>query len=166
MLHFVKLGLRPDSGTGHLAIFWRSKFWQPNRWEDKEGQMEQGTAPAAMAQDLDGGFSMPGEGQAIGHHQDDQTNLMVTDGYGMTSDDYQSDLDRVAAMPLPMDDESDFDNFQGDSDVEIIAREDGQENLESHKIDPDVLTAGQQVSGTLEHRPHSRQVSVSDLTVL
>ena len=86
--------------------------------------MDQGTAPAAMTQDQDGVFSMPGEEQAIGHHQADQTNLMLTDGYGMTSDDYQSDLNRAAAMPLPMDDESDFENFQGDSDVEIIARED------------------------------------------
>ena len=126
--------------------------------------MEQGTAPAAMAEDLDGEISMPGKGQAIGHHQDDQTNLMVTDGYGMTSDDYQSDLDRVAAVPLPMDDEYDFENFQGDSDVEIIM-EDGQETLESHKIDPDVLTAGQQVSGTLENASQSSDADLIDVTM-
>ena len=80
---------------------------------------------------------------------------MLTDGYGMTSNDYQSDLDRAIAMPLPMDEESDFENFNGDSDVEIVASENGSQTLESHKIDPDVITAGQQVSGTLENASQS-----------
>ena len=101
--------------------------------------MDQGQDPTAMTDDLDGENSMPGKGQAFGHHQNDRTNLLMTDGYGMTSGDYQSDLDRVAAVSLPMDD-FDFDDLNGDSDAEIVMSEDGQEALESHKIDPGVLT--------------------------
>ena len=127
--------------------------------------MDQGTAPAAMTQNQDGVLSMPGEEQAIGHHQDDQTNLMLTDGYGMTSDEYQSDLDRAIAMPLPMDEESDFENFNGDNDVEIVASENGSQTLESHKIDPDVITAGQQVSGTLENASQSGDADLIDVTM-
>ena len=126
--------------------------------------MDQRQASAATTDDLDGGISMPGREQAFGQQQDDQINLMVTDGYGMTSDDYQSDLDKVAAVALPIDEESDFENFNGDSDVEIIM-EDGQENPESHKIDPDVLTAGQQVSGTLENASQSSDADLMDVTL-
>ena len=125
-----------------------------------------------MESEQDGGDTFtstpfPSEYEAFGYHQDGQYNMLMTDGYGLSHG-------MVVDSPLP-DTAFDLENFPAlNSEAGMDTAENHVQNnlemtatktLETHELDPDAITPGQQVHGTSEGLENSRDLDLMDNTV-
>ena len=126
--------------------------------------MDPEQAPAAMNEQQDGGnhfLSAPGGFQAFDYHQDGQSNLLLTNGYGMSNGMMVDSLTEAVESPLP---EFDYENFPplNSENSEVEAQITQEKAMETHEIDPDAITPGQQSPGLPEGMESSVDVDLID----
>ena len=126
--------------------------------------MDHRQAPAAMNGGQDGRdqfLSAPGGFQAFGYHQDGQTNLLLTDGYGMSNGMIVDNLTGAVDSQLP---EFDYQNFPvlNSENSELMSQTSQGKAMETHEIDPDAITPGQQSHGPPEGMESSSDVDLID----